>query len=86
MKSSITKCRFCGKQIGIITYGIYRKVVVDAEAVVVQADPAGEEFVRVDGTKVKAVELPFMPDITANGKNGCEMAYRPHQWSCRREG
>ena len=81
-KDTVKTCKFCGKQIGIITYGVYRKVVVDAEAVVVQADPLGDEFVRIDGSKVKAIELPFMPEGVSAG----EIAYRPHQWSCRRDG
>ena len=35
MKNDIHSCKFCGKKIGIITWGIYRKIVVDAEAVMV---------------------------------------------------
>lgn len=54
MKDNTKKCRFCGKEIGIITYGIYRKCVVDAEAVTVVASPDGDEYIRVDGTKLKA--------------------------------
>ena len=80
MKDGAKKCRFCGKEIAIITYGIYRKCVVDAEAVVVRADPEGEQFIRIDGTKIKAVELPFMPE---DAEEGSEMAYRPHRWSCK---
>ena len=44
--SNIHTCKFCGKKIGIITWGIYRKIVVDAEAVMVVPDEQGEEFVR----------------------------------------
>ena len=79
MKSGVNICRFCGKPIGIITWGIYRKVVVDAEAVTVVADPEGEEFLRIDGSKVRAREIPY-DEIT----EGSEPAYRPHRISCAR--
>ena len=81
MKDAVKTCRFCGKPVSIITWGVYRKVVVDAEAVMVRADPDGEEFVRIDGSKVKAVELPFMPE---NGGTG-EPAYRMHGKNCDRK-
>lgn len=77
MRDGITTCKFCGRKIGIITWGIYRKVVVDAEAVMVAADPAGEEFIRVDGTKVKAREVdPY--EYTGPQ----EPAYRIHRKNC----
>ena len=56
MKETIHSCRYCGQPIIVVTWGIYRKVVADAEAVEVIADPAGEEFVRIDGTKLRARE------------------------------
>ena len=74
MREGIKKCRFCGKQIGVITWGIYRKVVVDAEAVWVQADPEGEEFVRIDGSKVQAREAGPLEEG--------EWAYRIHRRNC----
>ena len=76
MKSGMKICRFCGKPIGIITWGVYRKVVVDAEAVMVAADPEGEEFVRVDGTKIKGKEVAYEDAVMA------EPAYRIHRFSC----
>lgn len=73
--SSVKRCRFCGKPVAIITWGVYRKVVVDAEAVNVRADLYGEEeFVRVDGSKVRATEVPFEEDG--------EPAYRIHRKTC----
>lgn len=51
--NTVTKCRKCGRPVSVITYGIYRKVLVDAKAVEVIADPEGEEFVRHDGSKVR---------------------------------
>ena len=77
MKDSITTCRFCGRKIAVITWGIYRKVVVDAEAVTVVADPEGDEqFVRIDGSKVMGREVPF--ETVGSG----EPAYRMHRKTC----
>lgn len=72
---SFKRCRFCGKQIGIITWGVYRKVVVDAEAVDVVPDPEGEEFIRIDGSKIQG-------RIAEPGTFRTEPAYRAHRKSC----
>ena len=74
-RDTVTKCKFCGKPIGIITWGIYRKVVVDAEAVDVVTDEEGEEFVRIDGSKVRGREAEI-------GTVGSEPAYRIHRRNC----
>lgn len=71
---SFKNCRFCGRKIGIITWGVYRKIVVDAEAVTVVPDPMGEEFVRIDGSKIRGREVGLL--------DGGEPAYRPHRKSC----
>ena len=63
-------CKKCGKQIGIITWGIYRKTVVDLLPVMVKADPVGEDYVRVDGSKVKAVEVPYDSPERAEVRGG----------------
>lgn len=76
MRETVHNCRFCGKPIMVVVWGIYRKVVVDAEAVEVIADPEGEEFVRIDGTKVRAREAE--PGII----QGTEWAYRIHRKTC----
>ena len=76
MKEEIRRCRFCGNQIGVITWGVYRKVVVDAAAVMVVADPDGEEFVRIDGSKVRGREVQYEEAVTA------EPAYRIHRKNC----
>jgi hypothetical protein len=76
MKNDIHSCRFCGKKIGIITWGVYRKVVVDAEAVMIEPDPEGEIFIRIDGSKVKGREVGYEEAVTA------EQAYRPHRKTC----
>ena len=78
MKDTVMKCKFCGKPIMVITYGVYRKAVVDAEAVMVEANPEGEDFVRIDGSKVKGFEVDFISDKTA------EPAYRMHGKTCGR--
>lgn len=65
-------CRKCGRMIDIIEWGVYRKIVVDAVPYYVMADPNGEQFVRIDGSKVMAKEVPFETD-------GTEPAYKPHK-------
>ena len=77
MRDGIQKCRFCGKPIAVITYGIYRKSVVDAEAVDVVPDENGEDFVRIDGSKIRGREAEI-------GTLGTEPAYRIHGRSCGR--
>lgn len=72
--SSVRRCHFCGKEIAIITWGVYRKVVVDAEAVWVVPDAGGEEFVRIDGSKMRGrVSLE---------EDNAEPMYRIHRTSC----
>ena len=78
-KDSFKRCKFCGKQIGIITWGVYRKVVVDAEAVEIVPDAEGEEFVRIDGSKVRGRERD-MKSLDDMGR--AEWAYRPHRKTC----
>ena len=51
MKGSVVTCKFCGKPIMVITYGVYRKAVVDAEAV--DGTPAGAEQVPAAPAKPK---------------------------------
>ena len=78
MKDAVKTCRFCGKPVAVITWGVYRKAVVDAAAVMVQANPEGEDFVRIDGSKVKGFEVDFISDGNA------EPAYRMHGRTCDR--
>ena len=68
-------CRKCMRMVKIISWGVYRNILVDAKAVEVIADPEGEDFVRIDGSKVMAREAD--PDET-----GTEWAYRPHRKTC----
>ena len=74
--NSFKKCRWCGKQIGIITWGVYRKVVVDADPVDVVPDANGEEFVRIDGSKIRGREVGM------ESAYDYEAAYRPHRKTC----
>ena len=75
MKDRVMTCRKCGRPIAIITWGIYRKNVVDTEQTWVRPDPDGEEYVRIDGSKVLAIEAEI-GDIQA------EPAYRQHRKTC----
>ena len=74
----VKKCKFCGKPIAVITHGIYRKSVVDAEAVEVVPDPKGEEYVRIDGSKIRGRE------VSMDSAYDYEMVYRIHGRSCGR--
>ena len=69
---AVKVCRKCGLMIDIIAQGIYRKTVVDAVPYYVTPDPEGEQFLRIDGTKIQAKEMPFE-------KEGTEPAYKPHR-------
>lgn len=75
MKDSFRICRQCGKPVGVIEWGVYRKILVDAEAVDVVPDPHGEEFVRVDGSKIRG-------RVAEPGTLQTEPAYRPHRKTC----
>ena len=74
-RDNFKACKFCRKKVGIITWGVYRKIVVDAEAVDVVPDEFGEEFVRIDGSKIRGREAEI-------GTIGAEPAYRPHRKTC----
>ena len=80
----INRCRKCGRPIGIITEGIYRKVVVDAEAVEVIPSSLGEEiFIRIDGSKVRGLErVPLTPIDEPTDPREVEYVYRPHRKTC----
>lgn len=81
MKSTrIRVCRQCGKEISIIPQRMYRSVIVDADAVEVIADRLGDEFIRFDGTKIKAREIGRDEIV-----KGAEYAYRPHAKTCGKE-
>ena len=73
--NSFKNCRICGKPIGVIEWGVYRKVLVDADALDVVPDPHGEEFVRIDGSKIRG-------RVAEPGTLQTEPAYRPHRKTC----
>lgn len=76
MKDTFRLCRKCGRPVAVIERGIYRKILVDAEAVMVAHDTSGREYVRIDGSKVLGLEVAYDSAVDA------EPAYRPHR--CRR--
>ena len=71
-------CRFCGKPVDIITLGVYRKAVVDPEAVEVVPDAEGEDFIRIHGSKIRGREAE-------PGTIRTEYAYRAHGKTCGRK-
>ena len=73
MRDTFTKCRKCGKPVAVIERGLYRKILVDAEAVMVAPHTSGREYVRIDGSKIKGLEVAY--DSAVNE----EPAYRPHR-------
>ena len=77
MKDTFRLCRECGKPVGVIERGLYRKILVDAEAVLIAPDTLGREYVRIDGSKIKGLEVAYDSVVNA------EPAYRPHR--CRRK-
>ena len=79
MRDDINRCRHCGKEIGIIRYGIYRAIIVDQEPVMVRPDPDGEDYVRIDGSKIKGTPVPYESTEPA------EAAYRQHRKTCGRK-
>ena len=60
----------------MITWGVYRSVTVDPEAVDVAPAEDGEEFVRIDGSKIRGREAEI-------GTGQTEPAYRMHRKTCR---
>ena len=76
-RDSFKRCRICGKRIGIITQGIYRKVVVDEAPVEVTPEADGESFIRIDGSKMIGREVN-PGDIQMD----TEWVYRPHRRTC----
>ena len=79
-KESVNRCRKCGKPVSVISYGIYKNVLVDAEAVVAVADMSGECFIRNEGTKMRGreVDIEEATEVTRL----VEYVYRPHARTC----
>ena len=78
MREKEMTCRKCGQRIAIITWGIYRKVVVNPECYMVVPDPESEEeFVRIDGSKIQGRE-----QRNYLGDEPAEPAYRMHRRTC----
>lgn len=77
MNEKDMRCRKCGRRIGIVTCGIYRRIVIDPECLMIVPDPEGEDFVRVDGSKIKGKERNGLL-----GDEPAEPAYRMHRKTC----
>ena len=82
----VNRCKKCRKPVSVISYGIYRNVLVDAEAVPVVPDLSGECFIRAeDGSKMRGREITMEEEVTicrGTGKNIVEYVYRPHDKTC----
>lgn len=77
MSGAMRRCQECGQEIAVITWwGLNKRMIVDAEAVMVTADADGEDYVRIDGSKVKGREVPI------DSIEPAEPAYRMHRRSC----
>ena len=76
MRDTFGTCRKCGMPVAVIERGLYRKILVDAEAVLIAPHTSGREYVRIDGSKIKGLEVAYDSVVDA------EPAYRPHR--CRR--
>ena len=81
MKDTVRKCRRCGTPICVISCGMYRNVLVDAEAVAVIPDMCGECFIRVDGSKMRGREVVMSLEDTKQDVKS-EYVYRPHAKTC----
>lgn len=74
--NELPRCRRCGREIAVIEWGVYRKAIVDPDAIWVVPDEEGEDFMRVDGSKIRGRESPY------SAKECGEPAYRLHRRSC----
>ena len=76
MKDTFRLCRKCGRPIDIIKERAYRKVIVDAFPVVVIPDRLGDEYIRLDGTRMRGKPAPM--DIE-HSTEAAEGVFRPHK-------
>ena len=79
MKDTFRLCRECGRPVAVIERGLYRKILVDASPVDMFPDEHGEEFIRLDGSKMRAVPADRWDD----DRKEAEYVFRPHR--CRRK-
>ena len=89
-ESLVNRCKKCRKPVSVISYGIYRNVLVDAEAVTAVQDMEGETFIRMDGTKMRGREVEMDEEVMIKLTRGTaknpfavvEYVYRPHAKTC----
>ena len=74
MKDTFTRCRKCGRPIGVIQARAYRKIIVDAETQFVHEDPDGDIYIRIDGSKMRGKSANDYHDDRIT----CEGVWRPH--------
>ena len=80
MKDIFLKCRNCGAQVAVIERAIYRKILVDAEAVPVRVSSKGNEFIRIDGSKVRGIPMEIFEPLQYDlNPSEFEYVYRPHR-------
>ena len=75
MKDTFRLCRKCGRPIGVIQARAYKKIIVDADTQFVHADPYGEVFIRIDGTKMRG----RTDDRWSKGTVKPEFVWNPHR-------
>ncbi len=76
MKGRFSVWRKCGRRIDIIKARAYRHIIVDAFPVVVLPDPFGDEYIRLDGTKMRGTPAPMDSE---HSKEAAEGVFRPHR-------
>ena len=83
MKETFSTCRECGAKVAVIERAVYRKILVDAEAVPVRVSSKGQDFIRYTGDKVKGIPMEiFEPLNYAVDPSEVVYVYRPHR--CRK--
>lgn len=75
MKDTFRLCRKCGKPIGVISTGLYKSILVDADPKEVFPDPLGDIFVRIDGSKMRGK----LADSWEDDRPTAEIVWKPHR-------
>ena len=75
MKDTFRLCRKCGKPVGVISTGMYRSILVDADPKTVHPDQLGDIFIRIDGSKMRGK----LADNYMDDKKTAEIVWKPHR-------
>lgn len=74
-RDSFKRCKHCGRMIGIIRVNAYKKIIVDADPVTVHQDRLGDEYIRIDGSRMRGI-----PDNTYEDcEPTAEVVWRRHR-------